>query len=280
MSDNYLHLKYNIPNIDIIKDELNHKLPNDIIELIWYHYISVHIYQLLDEGLTEIVKYKLRDIYNTYIIEKYDNNNFYSSSCITNTCIKYGYLDLLKWLHDRNLTEYTYSIDLAAKNKNYEMLEWLNKIDTKNNYVMMCSTSAMDDAAIDGDLKLVEWLYNNRNEGCTESAINYASKYGHFEIVKFLVDRNFNYSINALEFACEEGHLNILNYLYYRKLDKLNKKCIFNCIKNTHLHILEYIYLNEPILLSNYKKEIIEIIDNIKFSEKKIEIIDFFIKYL
>lgn len=308
LDDNYLHLKYNITNINIIKNEIKPKLPNDIIELIWYYYISVPISKLLEEGLTEIVKYKLKDIYDTYNIEKTCNSlgiiNYYTASCITDTCIRYGYLDLLKWLHYRNLTEYTYSIDLAAKIRNYEMLEWLNKIDNLNNYVLMCSSSSMDDAAIDGDLKLVEWLYNNRKEKFTEVAINYASKNGHFEIVKFLVDRYFDYTMEALEFACEEGHLNILNYLYnitynppkrsesvldysgseslrgqrYFRVNKINRKCIINCIKNTHLHILEFIYKNEPILLKFYNKDIIETIENIKYSDKKLKIMDFIIK--
>ncbi|ETL83891.1 hypothetical protein L917_16230 [Phytophthora nicotianae] len=44
----------------------------------------------------------------------------------------------------------------------------------------------MGEAAEIGHPKLVQWLFTNRNEGCTPSAISYAAGFNHFEVVLFL----------------------------------------------------------------------------------------------
>ena len=37
-----------------------------------------------------------------------------------------------------------------------------------------------------GDLDVVKWLHENRSEGCSIWAMDYAANNGHLEIVKFL----------------------------------------------------------------------------------------------
>ena len=44
----------------------------------------------------------------------------------------------------------------------------------------------MDKAAGNGHLHVVEWLHDNREEGCTVHAMNRAAFYGHLLMVKWL----------------------------------------------------------------------------------------------
>ena len=45
---------------------------------------------------------------------------------------------------------------------------------------------AMNWAAENGHLPVVQWLHANRQEGCTTLAINWAAKNGHLDIVQWL----------------------------------------------------------------------------------------------
>ncbi|GLE09006.1 hypothetical protein PINS_up020481 [Pythium insidiosum] len=49
-----------------------------------------------------------------------------------------------------------------------------------------CTTKAMDQAAANGHLAVVEYLHANRMEGCTTAAMDYAALRNHLDIVRFL----------------------------------------------------------------------------------------------
>ena len=46
-----------------------------------------------------------------------------------------------------------------------------------------CTKYAMNLAAGNGHLHVVQWLHKNRTEGCTEDAMNLASENGHLHVV-------------------------------------------------------------------------------------------------
>ena len=48
------------------------------------------------------------------------------------------------------------------------------------------TVSAMDQAVIYGQLEIVKWLHENRNEGCSGHTIDHVAQHGHWEIVRFL----------------------------------------------------------------------------------------------
>uniref|UniRef100_A0A7S3Y0I1 Uncharacterized protein n=1 Tax=Heterosigma akashiwo TaxID=2829 RepID=A0A7S3Y0I1_HETAK len=49
-----------------------------------------------------------------------------------------------------------------------------------------CTTDAMDGAAWNGHLSVVEWLHANRSEGCTTDAMDGAAWNGHLSVVEWL----------------------------------------------------------------------------------------------
>lgn len=61
-------------------------------------------------------------------------------------------------------------------------------------------TAAMDEACKNGHLEVVEWLHQNRQEGCTGGAMDMAASHGHLEvskikIVDFFIFRQLHNSI-------------------------------------------------------------------------------------
>ena len=72
-----------------------------------------------------------------------------------------------------------------------------------------CTTNAMDWAAENGHLDIVKFLHENRTEGCTKDAMNWAAQDGHLNIVKFLHEnRTEGCTTYAMDMAAENGHLN------------------------------------------------------------------------
>ncbi|EFA79281.1 hypothetical protein PPL_07699 [Heterostelium album PN500] len=83
---------------------------------------------------------------------------------ILHYAIRYNQFEILKMLNQEyGMKEfYKYDMNYAADNANIEMLSWLSQ-----NSSCQCSPSAMDTAARNGQFHIVQWLHNNRTEGCT-----------------------------------------------------------------------------------------------------------------
>src|SRR3546814_7943009 len=66
----------------------------------------------------------------------------------------------------------------------------------------ICTFHAMDYAAKNGHLEIVEFLHEHRTEGCTAQAMNYAAKAGHLAIVEWLhKNRLEGCTVHAMDFA-------------------------------------------------------------------------------
>ncbi|EGZ14839.1 hypothetical protein PHYSODRAFT_509529, partial [Phytophthora sojae] len=76
------------------------------------------------------------------------------------TVVKHGDINLLEWLREKYPTRG--AMDLAAKNGHLEMVEWLGTHRYEG-----CTVAAMDAAAGRGHLEVVKWLHRHRSEGCT-----------------------------------------------------------------------------------------------------------------
>ena len=59
-------------------------------------------------------------------------------------------------------------------------------------------------------------MHENRTEGCTESAVNFAAQNGHLNVVQFLLKNRAEGGTNAaLDLACAAGKLDVVRYLVY-----------------------------------------------------------------
>ena len=78
-----------------------------------------------------------------------------------------------------------------------------------------CSTNAMDEAAANGHLKVVQFLHLNRTEGCTVDALDGAIRNGHLDVVRFLLEhRTEGTSPSILDAAAANGHFYVVQYLH------------------------------------------------------------------
>jgi Ankyrin repeats (many copies) len=81
-----------------------------------------------------------------------------------------GRVDVFEEL-GHTFTYTTFAIDVAAENGHLRVVEWLHVNRTEG-----CTTCAMDWAARNGHLAVVQWLHENRTEGCTTYAMDWASR--------------------------------------------------------------------------------------------------------
>lgn len=105
----------------------------------------------------------------------------------------YNRLDLLKITYSETdaFRKTTDAMDKAAESGKMECLEYLSGMGAE------CTTRAMDGAAGNDHLKIVQWLHINRNEGCSTEAMDSAAANGELDIVKWL-------HVNRLE-GCTTG---------------------------------------------------------------------------
>ena len=76
------------------------------------------------------------------------------------------------------------------------------------------TTEAMDLAASRRHLDVVQWLHDNRTEGCSSDAMNYSARNGHLDVVKWLREnRRENEVDTAIYYARIGCHENIVEYL-------------------------------------------------------------------
>lgn len=102
-----------------------------------------------------------------------------------------------------------HAMDIAAANGNLPMLQLLHESSTAG-----CTVDAMDKAAAHGWLDIVKWLHSNRSEGCTTAAMDGAAASGHLKVVKWLhSNRSEGCSGDALPRAAASGHLEVVKWL-------------------------------------------------------------------
>jgi hypothetical protein len=99
----------------------------------------------------------------------------------------------------------------------------------------------MDEAAGQGRLDIVKWLYEHRSEGGTSAAARNAAAGGHFEVVKWLVENRFEGCGDAaLGAASEQGHFKMVRWL----LEHLQGPRILaeSALRNKHLELGCFLY--------------------------------------
>ena len=106
-----------------------------------------------------------------------------SSDALVAVLCQRGYLTLLQRcsMNANMLCGWEKAMDGAARNGHLTVVEWLHQ-----NRKEGCSTLAMNGAARNGHLPVVQWLHQNRKEGCTTYAMDWAARYGHLPVVEWL----------------------------------------------------------------------------------------------
>ncbi|GAB9472118.1 hypothetical protein Gpo141_00009306 [Globisporangium polare] len=115
------------------------------------------------------------------------------------------------------------AMNLAAANGQLEIVQWLHE-----NHWQGCTTEAMDLAASQNHLYVVKWLHENRCEGCTTRAIDWAVANDHVDMVKWLfANRHEGHTQDALHEVCSVEMLELLREL---RVPGYSVKCIRTAI--------------------------------------------------
>ena len=151
---------------------------------------------------------------------------------------------------------------IAINNKHMDVIKFLHIEDiysdhVNEKYTLGCTTDAMDDASRNGNLDIVKYLDENRNEGCTTDAMDNAAKNGHFDIVRYLHENMKGCTTDAMDNAAKNGHFDIVKYLHIVKYLRENmkgctKKALYWSYMNGHSEI-------EKFIEDNYNFEIARI---------------------
>jgi hypothetical protein len=101
--------------------------------------------------------------------------------------------------------------------------------------------SAMDYAASKGHLRVVQWLHENRQEGCTNDAMDWAATEGDLRMVQWLHEhRHEGCTVQAIDNAAQKGHLEIIQWLHKNR----REGCTRTASDNAPLEIAQWLHAN------------------------------------
>jgi len=196
-------------------------------------------------GTTEIVELLLKN-------EANPNENYFNMTALM-TAAAYGRLEevklLLKYGADKNKVFNNKDTALMLANANWISLKEENPLKKnyfsiiqllkKNEELIKPSYKKLLEASRDGNLKKVIKYFESSifdinqkdtsEDSTGDTALGYACKYGHLEIVKFLVEKGADinqkndFGKTPLMYASARGHLEIVELLLKNKAD-INKK--------------------------------------------------------
>ncbi|EGZ05550.1 hypothetical protein PHYSODRAFT_342352 [Phytophthora sojae] len=128
-------------------------------------------------------------------------------------------------------------MDDAAANGQLNAVEWLHENRTEG-----CTTAALDAAAANGYLAVVKWLHANRSEGCTSNAMDFAAEGGHLTIVKwFHANTTAGCTTDTMDLAAAGGHLKTLEWLATNRSEGCTAQAIQRAVSNGHLGIASWL---------------------------------------
>ena len=153
-----------------------------------------------------------------------------------------GDLDLIKKYHKQGKQCTISAINNAAENGHLQVVEWLH-YNRKDG----CTKNAMHRAAMNGHLTMVEWLHRNRSEGCTRDAMDHAAKNGHLQIIQWLHhNRTEGCTKNAMDAAARNGHLDIVEWLHMNRLEGCTHTAINLAAENDYPEIVKFLHRHIP----------------------------------
>ncbi|RLN98927.1 hypothetical protein BBJ28_00014959 [Nothophytophthora sp. Chile5] len=116
------------------------------------------------------------------------------------------------------------AMDSAASNGHLEMVQWLHANRSEG-----CTTDAMHDAAANGHLEVVQWLYANQPEGCTKREVFSEAATSHWDHLMWLRKKRSPFGAN--EHIVFRDHRGVAQWLLPRvRAEDLYRSCMISAI--------------------------------------------------
>lgn len=191
-----------------------------------------------------------------YICKNDTNINIKILKEAINTCALYNNFDLLKYIIVTfNLPHISKIIDdntiiNAIKSNNIVLVQYLYNLrymSFPNLKIVNNNRSFLEIACKLGNLDLVIWLNTYLYESNPNKVFYFASKFGHLNILNWLLENRKDLYIQCDEKVCDvsaiNGHLNIIKLLFSININCTGKG-IIGAAMNGHINILKYIKEN------------------------------------
>ncbi|XP_043469330.1 ankyrin-2-like isoform X2 [Leptopilina heterotoma] len=150
-------------------------------------------------GHLEVVKYLMKNGYkNSKIIEK-------DGKLLLETCLKYKYLDILKYLIDAGVKAKENLLDCAMRWSKYDIWKYLLTSNSKANADTSSHESELHSAIRAGQVELVKAIVNNPEDECEPTseagklAVHIAVENGDEDVLAILLSEGFSFE-GCLEF--------------------------------------------------------------------------------
>jgi hypothetical protein len=128
-------------------------------------------------------------------------------------------------------------VDLIAADGDLSFLQWAF---TKN--FGRPSSHALDVAALNGHLRVVEWLHDGPAKlKLRSSALKEAARGGHLEVVKWLHARRCPATSAAMDCAAENGFLHVVQWLYANRTEGCTSRALDRAARNGHLGVVQWL---------------------------------------
>lgn len=119
-----------------------------------------------------------------------------------------GCLPLLCWMVNVAKVPCTsLAMDFAARNGYMDVVSWLHARQVK------CTNAASDWAAMKGHVDVLEWLYANTNARCSELAAMVAAGKGDLATLKWLYAHKASFTDASINWACACNHPETIEWL-------------------------------------------------------------------
>ncbi|EGG25033.1 hypothetical protein DFA_03279 [Cavenderia fasciculata] len=259
----------------------SHPLKNDAMETL--HYLAKKYPEGFNDQNVYIASSKgLEPI--KYIHERFKEKSvpakYYDVPHLVDSASSKGQLDVVKYMLEECRTPPLRKfMDTAAITGNLDIVEYFHQSTTVG-----CSKAAMDGAIKNGHLNVIQFLHNFTTEGGSPNIINIASQIGRLDIIKFMIENNRTegFSGLAINWAIAQGRFDIAEYLnphlprekratmsdavvnaahigdvYWvdwaiREGYQLNPQdCMMAAIKNGHLGVVQYLVNHQDFKLSD-----------------------------
>lgn len=193
------------------------------------------LYTAIEYDQIDIVKW----LYNLKSVIKYNYKQAIPK------CVRYNRLAILKWFYSFDQKElvsakfHHSSLDAAAQYNHFEILKWINNSDSCNKY-KNCTSNAMDWAAKNGNLEMIQWLHTYRRAPLSTFAMDWAAELGHLEVVKWLtLYRSAPCTGDAMYGAAINGHYDTVKWLYFNRTEAISDNVIDDAARAGRLDIIK-----------------------------------------
>ena len=157
-----------------------------------------------------------------------------------NTCMiaaSLGNLPMFQLLDNKNCTWGIESITIAARNRQYHIIEWCKY--RRETCPWNVETTAI--IASNGDLQMLEWCLKN-NCPCNVLTINNAIIFKHFDLVIWCMDNKCPMDISTINICAEKGYLDLL--IKCRENDcNWNVETVNRAVEFGHFELFKYCIL-------------------------------------